>query len=162
MQTEIVLHLGSNLGDRHDQLQSALTLIKKFIGTISDVSSIYETAAWGHVPQAAFLNMAIKATTSLEPHKLIKYTQAIETLLGKDIQERWGPRSIDIDILFYGDTIIDTEHLQIPHPRLQDRNFVLVPLLDITPDWEHPILLKQICILHDECTDDGKVDAWYL
>jgi 2-amino-4-hydroxy-6-hydroxymethyldihydropteridine diphosphokinase len=155
--TEIILHLGSNTGDRIFNLDKCKYLINEYIGTIERSSSLYETAPWGNTSQGAFLNLALVIRTSLSAEQLILYTQAIETLLGKDIKERWGPRSIDIDILAYGDQIINFENLEIPHPRIHLRNFVLIPLVEIYPDWVHPIIDMNAKTLLDRCEDDGKV-----
>lgn len=157
MHQEVILHLGSNVGDKISNLEQCISLINKYVGTIERYSSIYETAAWGNTSQAAFFNIALVINTTLSAEKLIHYTQAIETLLGKDIQERWGPRSIDIDILAYGDQIFNLENLEVPHPRIHQRNFVLIPLLEIYPDWIHPVYGVNTRVLLERCEDQGKV-----
>jgi len=105
-------------------------------------SKIYETPAWGFEDQPAFLNMAIKGKTDLQPEPLLKYLKQLEARLGREPSFHWGPRLIDIDLLFYDELVLDTPQLVIPHPRLHERAFVLVPLADIAPDLVHPILVK--------------------
>ena len=107
-------------------------------------SKVYETPPWGYENQPAFLNMAVKCETNLEPESLLKRLKQLEVQLGREQSFRWGPRLIDIDILFYNDLILESESLTIPHPRLHERAFVLVPLADIAPDFIHPVLKKTI------------------
>jgi 2-amino-4-hydroxy-6-hydroxymethyldihydropteridine diphosphokinase len=144
----VYLLLGSNLGDRRAVLDLALKQIGKMIGEIADISSLYETAAWGIEDQPAFYNLAAAVKTSLNPHEVLERTLAIEEALGRVRAEKWGARVIDIDIILYGTEIInDAERLQVPHPRMQDRKFVLVPLAEIAPEVKHPLLLQDISSL---------------
>lgn len=126
------LSLGSNLGDRCLYLRQALELIDAEFQLMS-VSSIYETAAWGKTDQGDFLNLVAVINTELDPHTVLDKLQAIEQTLGRVRKIRWGERTIDIDILFYGEIIQSDERLELPHPRLWERAFVLVPLLEVLP-----------------------------
>ncbi len=139
----VYLALGTNLGDRPVNLRAAIKVISPEIKVIVE-SKIYETPPWGYESQPAFLNMAVKCETNLEPGSLLKRLKQLEVQLGREQSFHWGPRLIDIDILFYDDLILESESLIIPHPRLQERAFVLVPLADIAPDFIHPVLKKTI------------------
>jgi 2-amino-4-hydroxy-6-hydroxymethyldihydropteridine diphosphokinase len=148
------LILGSNLGDKLHNLQQAVQLIKKEIGPIVNQSGIYVTAAWGNTSQPDFVNQAISVDTDLSPTDLLQKILAIEKKIGRvRDQQKWKERIIDIDILFYNDTVINTPDLTIPHPYLQERKFVLIPLLEIAQEYIHPIINKNIKTLLQECTD---------
>ena len=150
METNIAyIALGSNLGDREKNLELAQTEIAKF-GSIKKASSAYETAPVGYKEQGNFLNMAIEISTELTPAELIIRLQEIEHKLGRTREIENGPRTIDLDILFYNDEIINQPHLKIPHPRLQTRAFVLDPLSEIAPTLIHPELKKDIKTLKNE------------
>ncbi|HLP95708.1 MAG TPA: 2-amino-4-hydroxy-6-hydroxymethyldihydropteridine diphosphokinase [Saprospiraceae bacterium] len=151
------LSIGSNIGDRAGNLKNAIGLIEKFIGKIAKRSHVYETQPWGEPNQDAFLNMVIMINTSLEPRDILEKITKIERELGRERKEKWGPRTIDIDILFYGKRIIRDKGLEIPHPELHKRGFVLVPMMEIAPDFEHPVLNMQIDELYMECGDDNDV-----
>jgi len=135
---QVFLALGSNLGRRHKNLQQAVVAIGEFM-TVQAVSPVYETTPWGKTDQPDFLNICLQATTSLEPTALLTACKTAETQLGRQPTERWGPRLIDIDIIFYDDCVLEVEGLTIPHPRLAERAFVLAPLADLAPDFVHPI-----------------------
>lgn len=139
----VYLSLGTNLGDRLANLRKAQHTLAPGVRILSE-SRVYETPAWGYEDQPPFLNMAIKAETDLEPHPLLTRLKDLERELGRTPTFRWGPRLIDVDILFYDDRILELPDLIIPHPRLQERAFVLVPLRDIAPDFVHPVLRKTI------------------
>ncbi len=147
------LHLGSNVGDRLGNLLKAKFLINKKIGHIELLSEVYETEAWGNTDQAAFYNQAILVRTQMTPHETLDTIHEIENILGRKRSEHWGPRTIDIDILFFENEVINTQKLIVPHPRLHERNFVLVPLSDIAHDFIHPILNKSIGELRKLCAD---------
>jgi len=133
----VFLALGTNLGEREVNLAQALEELSSLI-IISKVSSIYETPPWGVTDQPAFLNQVLAAETSLNPLELLKAVKDIEAQMGRVASVRYGPRLIDIDILLYGDTVLDTTALTLPHPRMRERAFVLVPLLEIAPDLVLP------------------------
>jgi 2-amino-4-hydroxy-6-hydroxymethyldihydropteridine diphosphokinase len=142
----IYLALGTNLGDRFANLQAAIAALPPTIRVLNQ-SPVYETPPWGLTDQPAFLNMVLKGQTALAPVELLKHLKLLETELGRLPTVRWGPRRIDMDILFYDKLVIDIPELTIPHPRLHERAFVLVPLADLEPDLVHPVLgapIKQL------------------
>ncbi len=140
----IFLGLGSNLGDRRANLLEATTRIAARVGIIQAISNIYETQAWGIQDQPDFLNQVVEIRSSFEPAALLDEILKIEQDMGRERRIKWGERLIDIDILFYGSRIVQTEKLTIPHPFLHQRNFVLFPLLEIAADWVHPVLKKAV------------------
>ncbi len=157
---KVVLHLGSNEGERHLHLGDALLAIKRQVGEVVRASDIYETSPWGKTRQAAFLNVACLCHTVLSPSDVLKTIHVIEAALGRVRTEHWGPRTIDIDILSYDRLIIDTPALQIPHPRLAQRRFVLEPLAELMPYWTHPVSGKLVTSLLADCQDTGQVVPW--
>lgn len=153
----VALLLGSNLGEREENLQKALLLIDKEVGPIRKQSALYQTAPWGNPDQDDFLNQAILVDTEWPVNEVLIRILAIETQLGRERREKWGPRTIDIDILYYDQEMIDNEDLKIPHPYMQDRRFSLIPLQEICPEWIHPILHKTVNQMLADCTDRGEV-----
>ena len=151
------LLLGSNLGNRQENLLKALNFIEQFAGTVEKKSFLYQTAPWGIVEQDDFLNQAVLIETSLLPQQLLKMLLDIEKMLGRVRREKWGPRIIDIDILYYDNEIIDEKDLKVPHPYMQERRFSLVPLHEISPDWVHPVLHKSVSQMLIDCEDRGEV-----
>lgn len=155
---EVYLAVGSNLGDRLSYLKKAQSLLKQAGIFILRTSSIYETApVGGPAEQAHYLNVIWKIKTILKPAKLLKQLVAIEKKLGRCRSERNAPRTIDLDILFYEDKIIEDKGLTIPHPKIQDRRFVLEPLAELCPRKKHPVLKKSVAELLKKCTDKHAV-----
>lgn len=146
---EVFLSLGSNLGDRRKNLSVATTLIEVMLGSTAVLSGIYETAAWGKTDQNDFLNMVLCIKSAVtKSTDLLEYVRDIEEGMGRVRHEKWGPRIIDIDILFFAGEILSTENLVIPHPRIPERNFVLAPMVELAPDFVHPVLLKTMAELY--------------
>jgi len=139
----VYLALGTNLGDRLANLRAAIDALSPDVRVLAQ-SHIYQTPPWGYEDQPAFLNMAVKGETDLGPESLLYRLKQIEVELGREPTFRYGPRQIDLDILFYDDLILNQENLVIPHPRLQERAFVLVPLNDIAPELRHPVIGKTV------------------
>lgn len=151
MPTPAIIALGSNLGDRRRMLNQAVVLLRALPGTeVIAVSKVIETKPWGLTDQPLFLNSALRIHTTSAADELLTQLQAIEKRLGRRRLVRWGPRPIDLDIIFFGDEIWQTPHLKIPHPLLQERLFVLEPLLEIAPDWVHPVFRKKVRELYTE------------
>ncbi|MEM9887814.1 MAG: 2-amino-4-hydroxy-6-hydroxymethyldihydropteridine diphosphokinase [Bacteroidota bacterium] len=149
----IYLLIGGNLGERENNLEIARNWIAQKIGTIVLASSIYETAAWGVTDQPDFLNQALLVKSEASPVALLDEIQWIETKMGRVRKRHWGERLIDIDILFYGQEIINSERLNIPHPGIPDRKFVLLPMREIAADFVHPVLETTIESLSLACPD---------
>lgn len=143
MQHIVYIALGTNLGDRQANLRAAIQSMPPHVRVLAE-SRVYATLPWGYTDQPSFLNMAVKAETGLSPAALLGYLKQAEVRLGRAPSVRWGPRLIDLDILFYDDLVLDTPPLVIPHPRLHERGFVLAPLADLAPDLEHPLLCRRI------------------
>ena len=152
----IIILLGSNLGDRLANLKQAIASIASF-STILQQSNIYQTAAWGNTDQADFLNQAIEIQTNHSAENLMHALLAIETQMGRVRLQKWEPRIIDLDIIFYESAIHSSDFIQIPHPEMQIRAFVLKPLLDLIPHFEHPILKQTITQLWEKCPDQLEV-----
>ncbi len=152
-----ILHLGSNIGLRNFNLRRAQRLLEKRLGKATKVSSCYETAAWGVEDQRDFLNMAFCFKTKLSPDQVLDVAQRVESKMGRLRLQKWGERIIDVDIIFYGDEVVNTDRLQLPHPWMQDRRFVLVPVAEIAAKWRHPVLGAKVKKLLRNCTDTGHV-----
>lgn len=133
----IYLSLGTNLGMREQNLEAVRKELPPAV-RILESSPVYQTEPWGYLDQPDFLNQVLVVETALSPGELLEYTKGLERKIGRKPSFRFGPRIVDIDILFYGDRIIDEENLVIPHPRLKDRAFVLIPLADLDPDLIYP------------------------
>ncbi|MCB9134742.1 MAG: 2-amino-4-hydroxy-6-hydroxymethyldihydropteridine diphosphokinase [Anaerolineales bacterium] len=142
----IFLSLGTNLGDREANLRSAIAALAPAV-RVTRASSVYETAPWGFTDQPSFLNMVVAGETDLPPLELLTFLKTLETKLGRTPTFRYGPRLIDVDILFYDDLTLQTPELVIPHPKLHERAFVLVPLADVAAEWVHPVLGQTVSAL---------------
>ena len=163
---KVFILLGSNQGDRLDFLSRALEMIAGKAGALVKKSAVYETEPWGFDAPDSFLNQVVEINTALSPAQLLEQLLSIETMLGRirpfngcrcSVEEGYSSRTIDLDILFYGQKLVFTEQLMIPHPRLHERKFTLVPLHEIAPGLIHPLLKKTISILLQECRDPLEV-----
>ena len=158
MTNYVFIGLGTNLGNREVNLAKAQDLIAKSVGRIDCRSGIYETEPWGFQSENNFLNMVISVHTDLKPADLIKKIQNIEDQLGRKRDRcQYISRTIDIDILLYRNKVINKPELKIPHPLIQDRKFVLIPLCEIAPAMIHPVLNKTFAVLLKECKDERNV-----
>ena len=157
---EVYLLLGSNLGNRQLFLKQAIAFIEAQVGNVVKYSGIYETKSWGKTDAPDYLNQVLLVKTLLEPITLLKELLKIELLLGRKREEKWGSRTMDIDILFYGDEIINEPELNIPHPQLHNRRFTLEPLVELAPSLMHPALQKTLKQLKDELQDDLQVKKY--
>ena len=156
MAATVFLALGSNLGDRRANLVQALQRLGQAV-TIEAVSSVYETPPWGVTEQPSFYNLALRGATALTPGALLAFVKQIEQAMGRQPAVRYGPRLIDIDILLYNDLVRNSEALVLPHPRLHERAFVLVPLAEIAPQLTHPVNQTPISSLLDQLPHDDIV-----
>jgi 2-amino-4-hydroxy-6-hydroxymethyldihydropteridine diphosphokinase len=153
----IFLSLGSNLGDKRQHLARATELINYLIGSVEQTSPLYLTEAWGLTSQEDFINQVIKIRSALTPKEILNCIHQIEASMGRVRKEKWEPRIIDIDILYFDDQCINSPELVIPHPLLQERKFVLVPLTDLSPTFVHPLLHQTNEQLLLDCTDDSEI-----
>jgi 2-amino-4-hydroxy-6-hydroxymethyldihydropteridine diphosphokinase len=153
MAKKIHLLIGSNMGDRQAYLAQATAEIGQKVGKVTQKSRLYETQAWGLTNQPDFINQALEVETTLSPQETLTTILDIETNMGRTRTEKWAERTIDIDILLFADVIVEEANLQIPHPRLPERNFALVPLMEIAGETEHPILKTTIEDIYMESTD---------
>jgi len=151
------ISLGGNIGNTLEIFQNALLAIEKKLGKIIQKSSIYQTAAWGKEDQNDFLNQVILIETSFDAKKLLDSLLTIELLFERKRIERWGPRTLDLDLLSFDNQIVQAVSLTLPHPRIQERKFILVPLAELNPNWVHPMLRKSVSELLDNCADQLKV-----
>ena len=156
----LVLHTGTNIENRFANLQKANFNLELIVGPIIQQSHIYETAAWGNEDQNDFLNQALLLETELSARRVMHEILTLEYKMGRNRTLKWQPRIIDIDIIFFDKQIIDKKTLTVPHQLMQNRRFVLQPLMDIIPDFIHPILNKSIKALLEDCEDPLEVVVW--
>lgn len=153
MSNKVVLGLGGNVGNVQQTLKKCHDLISVQMGSIILKSSFYKTKAWGVENQSDFINQVIVLETNLSATELLHSCLKVELQLGRKRKEKWHERAIDIDILFYNDDIIKQPDLKIPHPYLQERNFVLIPLIEIMPNFVHPVFEETMEALKNKCKD---------
>jgi len=157
----VFLGVGSNLGNRENNLKQAVERIEEYIGPVLKSSSIYITEPWGFKAEEEFLNIVVKIETKLTPYGILEKILMIESLLGRvRDRKKYSSRLIDIDILLYEDKIVEEEILKIPHPLLHKRKFVLVPLCEIEPELIHPVLKKSLADLLASCEDKSEVKKY--
>ena len=159
MRRDIYLLTGTNLGDRRRNLQQAGNMLKIRGVEIISSSLLYETASWGVGDQPDYLNQVLHVGSTMTPMELLAEIQQIELAMGRERKKKWESRIIDIDILLFGNLVLDTPSLKVPHPEIQNRRFTLVPLGEIAPGYIHPVFGKTISQLLEECVDDLSVSA---
>ena len=160
---EAILLIGGNLGNRLDNISRTMGYIEDRIGNIKNYSSVYESEAWGFETEHRFLNVVVVVETPLQQEFLLQKAHEIETIMGRLRNNNgYSSRTMDVDILFFNDSAIDTPVLTIPHPHLHERRFVLLPLIEIMPDKVHPVFQKNIKELLAECCDNCEVNAYSL
>lgn len=156
---KVYLCLGGNIGDTRNYLQNAVAMIGRRIGRVVSQSAVYQSEPWGFNAEQMFLNQVVVAETELEPHAVLELCLQIEAELGRTRSGNgYEPRTIDIDIIFFGDYIIDTPDLKVPHPLMHQRNFVLRPLCDVAADFVHPVFGLTVKQLAAACSDNGKCE----
>jgi 2-amino-4-hydroxy-6-hydroxymethyldihydropteridine diphosphokinase len=153
----VFLSLGGNLGNTQEIFEQCYPMIENKVGPILEQSSLYRTAAWGLTDQADFINQVILLETNLHPEDILTEIQAIEKELGRERTITWGPRTLDLDILFIDQQIIQTTDLRVPHPHIQDRKFILIPLQEIAGEYVHPVFKKTMIQLLQETNDTTAV-----
>ncbi|MBT0810941.1 2-amino-4-hydroxy-6-hydroxymethyldihydropteridine diphosphokinase [Litoribacter ruber] len=154
--SQVVLLLGGNIGDRLKYLSRANSEIQK-VFSIKKLSAVYKTAPWGTDSQQAYLNQAMVVDTDMPAQEVLEVILGIEQKLDRVREQKWGDRTMDIDLIYYEDLVIQSENLTIPHPLMQDRRFVLIPLVEILPDFVHPVFGKSTRKLLEECLDRSEV-----
>ena len=158
MSFKVYLLTGSNVGNSKALLNQAKLSVIQHIGAITAASSLYQTAPWGNTNQQHFLNQVLEVSTNLASKEVLTTILNIEQQMGRTREEKWAPRTIDIDILFFNNNIIDEHDLKIPHPLLHQRRFTLVPLAEIAPNYIHPLLHQTVTNLLQHCSDNSVVE----
>lgn len=156
---ELYLGIGSNEGNRAANLALALRLLRKRVGLVVKESAIYETAAWGKIDEPDYYNQVVVVKTLLSAEDAFRECQIIEQKMGRIREKKWEARVIDVDLLYYNDSVVKSEELTIPHALLTQRNFVLHPLVEIAPHKKHPVLEKTQLELLEACQDTARVNA---
>jgi 2-amino-4-hydroxy-6-hydroxymethyldihydropteridine diphosphokinase len=159
---DVYLLLGSNLGDRELFLRMAFRLIENDIAPVAKASAIYETQSWGKTDEPEYLNQVLMLKTDLSAQEVLRKILAIESEMGRKREERWGSRTIDIDILLYGDAVINEPNLVVPHPEMHNRRFTLEPLSEIAPQVVHPVFHTTIKGLKNKLNDTLIVKKLYI
>jgi len=154
---KIYLHTGSNIGDRYEQLAEAIEHIEQEIGKVTAASTICETEPWGNTDQPNFFNQALEVETDYEPLDILDKIHKIEERMGRVRTQKWAKRNIDIDLIFYGNEIFKSEKLTVPHPHMHERNFVLIPIMEIAGEFVHPELGETIEELYFRSNDTLEV-----
>jgi 2-amino-4-hydroxy-6-hydroxymethyldihydropteridine diphosphokinase len=157
---EVGVLLGTNMGNRYQNLTKARAFLEEEWGAPLRVSAIYETAAWGGVSVAPYLNQLLVFGSDGAAHNLLAFCLEVEARLGRSRELRWGDRVMDIDILFYGQQQVQQPELVIPHPRMAERAFVLQPLVEVAAAWQHPVLNLSAAALLAHCSDTLEVKIW--
>ena len=157
---KIYLLLGSNVGDKQANISKAAARLSERVGTVINASAYYVSEPWGVKDQDEFLNQALELDTDLDVRTLMSICKEIEQELEREHIEKWGPRTIDIDIIFYNRDVVHEEGLKVPHPAMSVRKFVLEPLVEINKDFIHPILNYSLAELLEECSDQCKVSKF--
>jgi 2-amino-4-hydroxy-6-hydroxymethyldihydropteridine diphosphokinase len=160
MQELVIVLFGSNLGDRERVLYAAQKRLAELLGSPLSISSWYETAPWGNTNQPSFLNFIAAYKNDAEPSEILRVLLSVEQELGRIRAEPWGPRSIDLDLLFVGNRIITSTELLLPHPGIPDRRFTLIPLCELFPDAIHPLNHQSIRRLLEQCNDTTAVQLY--
>jgi 2-amino-4-hydroxy-6-hydroxymethyldihydropteridine diphosphokinase len=156
----LVLSTGSNLGNRKENMESALLQIEKYIGKIIKFSAMYESSSWGYNSENRFYNQCVLVKTDKGLGDCLALSQEIENRFGRErVESEYHDRILDIDILFYNEIIMETDLLQVPHPRMHKRKFVLIPLAEILPEMVHPVYQKTVRELLEQCEDPMEVQA---
>lgn len=156
----IFLLLGSNLGDQIEQLSSARRRLTAHGVRLLQLSEVYRSAAWGPIKQADFANQVVKTDYQGPPEKLLSILLEIEIQMGRVRDEKWGPRIIDIDLLYYDQLALDVPNLTLPHPEIANRRFTLAPMAELAPTFIHPVLKKNQALLLKQCPDNLEVTLW--
>lgn len=155
---KVVLLLGSNLGDSQSLFQQTIALLSDRVGVIEQSSSLYKSPPWGFEHENDFCNQVLVLQTALAPEQMLRECLQVETDLGRERKgQGYAARTIDVDLLFVGDEVIESDVLTLPHPRLQLRRFTLLPLVELMPDFIHPVLQKKMRVLLQECEDQSEV-----
>jgi 2-amino-4-hydroxy-6-hydroxymethyldihydropteridine diphosphokinase len=154
---KLVLIIGGNLGDRLLLINKTVDLLNHIFGPLDCASSIYESSPWGGKSLGNYLNQVLIYHTDLSPKRVLKKIQNIEDLLGRQREMKWGNRTMDIDILYYGEKTISSDLLRIPHPYIEVRKFVLMPLKEVLPDFIHPVLKMTNVQLFENCPDTSEI-----